>query len=396
MDILLATTTYPPDENPLAGSVAATAAELETRGERVLVATPDRPGSDPGTRPRVVPLRSAAEGRPLDLRAVDLPADFRPALVHAFDPFTSGPAALAFAYGQGIPLLLTQPVLYRNHASALGDASAGEGAYLAALSTRFSAFCSRVLAPDATTAAELERRRVRAPVVELPLGIPDAWFPTGREVTAPARGEFVVGVAGRLAREERTPLLLATLRRVLEAAPAARGLVAGTGPLLPAARELRDSIHPPGRLRVVAPRGVDHLRREVRDLGVLLLGRAAAAPPGWEPLVQASGVPVLVAGSGPEAIPRLARDVLELAALSDEARARGRARLRRRAEARRMSRVAAALQELYREVVLADDRVEARPSPGFLEDLARASAVAARFWRAVDADPRRGGAAVAA
>ena len=281
MTFLFVTDSYRPYVSGVVRSVAVTAAELARRGHRVLIVAPAYPKRhrlpDPGhgagapdespvqvVRLPSVPAPGAPGFRiPLPcmgpvLRALRQ-ADLRPDVVHVHSPFVAGSLGLRLRRRTGAPVVFTHHTLYHLYAHY--------GRLPRPLVSRWTlrrvaGFCQRVdavVAPSSAV-AELVREGYRAAVAVrvLPTGLDLTPFcqasreSVRRQLSLPPHAPVLLHV-GRLAREKNVTVLLEALVRVLRAAPDARALVVGGGPLEGWVRRQAAGTPEAARLQVVGP-----------------------------------------------------------------------------------------------------------------------------------------------
>lgn len=252
---------------------------LGALGHEVLLVAP-RPGRgmDPGTAGAAGPdpemawlpsvhLPSAPPGYrtpiPIWSRALRRAAAFRPDVVHANSPFTSGLMARAVARRTGAPLVFTHHTRFAAYGHYLGPLAPVSGRATDAWLAAWWAGCAAVIAPSESLAAEIRAAlgSRRIPVVRA--------IPTGVDVMAirslaeghPRRragwrpGVDVVLVSlGRIAPEKSVDVLVDAFAVAGRRRPRLRLLLVGGGPAEAdvAARAadagLADRIHVTGRL----------------------------------------------------------------------------------------------------------------------------------------------------
>ena len=243
-------------------STEALARGLGAAGHEVLLLVPEpAPGAEPGSagasgpEPRIaflpsfqVPGPAPAGYRvpwPIPSAALKTATGFRPQLVHAQSPFTSGLMARRVARRIGVPLVFTHHTRFGDYRHYLGPLAAPGSALMDAYLERFWRGCAAVVAPGSELAMEITDRlgRRQRPVVRT--------IPTGIEVAAlgalpaidprPQAGwsadVVVVTTLGRLAPEKSVDLVVEAFAEVAAAEPRARLLIVGGGPAEPALRE---------------------------------------------------------------------------------------------------------------------------------------------------------------
>jgi glycosyltransferase involved in cell wall biosynthesis len=218
----------------------------------LLVAPRPAPGREPGSAgaigpdPRVawlpsfqVPGPAPAGYRvpwPLPSAALDEAAAFRPQIVHAQSPFTSGLMARRVARRAGAPLVFTHHTRFGDYRHYLGPLGEPGSALLDANVQRFWRGCAAIVAPGRELAGEISDRLGRQPVVRT--------IPTGIEVAAlaslaptdprPAAGwpedAVVVTTLGRLAPEKSVDVVLEAFSKVAVDEADVRLQIVGGGP----------------------------------------------------------------------------------------------------------------------------------------------------------------------
>lgn len=236
-------------------STEALARGLRAAGHEVLLVVP-RPagGGEPGTagargpEPQVAWLpsfqvpRPAPDGyripRPIPSAALRAAVAFKPDIVHAQSPFTSGLMARQVARRLGAPLVFTHHTRFGDYGHYLGPLSVAGKAVLAGYLGRFWLGCAAVVAPGGELAADIRDRLGgrRQPLVRM--------IPTGIEVQAirampavdprPLAGwpadVIVVAALGRLAPEKSVEMLVEAFAMAAAQDPALRLLLIGGGP----------------------------------------------------------------------------------------------------------------------------------------------------------------------
>jgi glycosyltransferase involved in cell wall biosynthesis len=165
-------------------------------------------------------------------------------VVHTHSPFTLGHTGRRWARRLRLPLVTTYHTLYVEYAHyAAGIPTAPTRAFLRSLSRSYCNACDQVAVPTEPIRAVLREYGVRRPVAVIPTGLPprppvapDPSYPRAA-FGIPAAAPLVL-YAGRLAREKNLELLFGAFARVAAAAPTARLLIAGSGPMEADARLL--------------------------------------------------------------------------------------------------------------------------------------------------------------
>ena len=236
-------------------STEALARGLGAAGHEVLLVAPQPAGgSEPGSagavgpEPRTawlpsfqVPGPAPAGYRvpwPMPSAALAAASAFRPRIVHAQSPFTSGLMARRLARRTGAPLVFTHHTRFGDYRHYLGPLGAPGSSLLEAYLERFWRGCAAIVAPGSELAAEISERlgRRQRPLVRT--------VPTGIEVAAlaalpaidprPAAGwpadATVVTTLGRLAPEKSVDLVLEAFAEVAAGEAAVRLQIVGGGP----------------------------------------------------------------------------------------------------------------------------------------------------------------------
>jgi glycosyltransferase involved in cell wall biosynthesis len=175
---------------------------------------------------------------PLPSAALEVAAAFRPQIVHAQSPFTSGLMARRLARRAGAPLVFTHHTRFGDYRHYLGPLGEPGNALLDAYLQRFWRGCGAIVAPGSELAGEISDRlgRQRRPLVRT--------IPTGIEVAAlaslpptdprPAAGwpadAVVVTTLGRLAPEKSVDVVLEAFAEVAGDEAGVRLQIVGGGP----------------------------------------------------------------------------------------------------------------------------------------------------------------------
>ena len=317
---------------------------LGAAGHEVLLVAP-RPaeGREPGTAggigpdPRTawlpsfqVPGPAPAGYRvpwPAPSAALATAAAFRPQIVHAQSPFTSGLMARRLARRLGVPLVFTHHTRFGDYGHYLGALAAPGSALLDAYLERYWRGCAAIVAPGSELAMEISDRlgrRQRPLVRSIPTGIETAALAAlpamdpRPQAGWPAEA-VVITTLGRLAQEKSVELVVEAFAEVAAAEPAARLLLVGGGPSEAALRErarqpdLAGRVHlagqQPRRTALALAKGADLMasasRTETQGLVLaeaLALGLPVVAidGPGVADSVR-DGVDGLIIGGEPEA-----------------------------------------------------------------------------------------------
>ena len=243
-------------------STEALARGLGAAGHEVLLVVP-RPaeGTEPGTAgavgpdPRVawlpsfqVPGPAPAGYRvpwPVPSAALEAALAFRPQVIHAQSPFSSGLMARRLARRLGVPLVFTHHTRFGDYRHYLGPLAGPGSALMGAYLARFWRGCAAVVAPGSELAGEIRDRlgaRQRTVVRTIPTGIEVAVLAKLRAVDPrPQAGwpadALVVATLGRLAPEKSVDLAVDAFAEVAAGEPAIRLLVIGGGPSEASLRE---------------------------------------------------------------------------------------------------------------------------------------------------------------
>jgi glycosyltransferase involved in cell wall biosynthesis len=254
--------TYLPYLSGVTVSTEALARGLEVAGHEVLLVVP-RPAedTDPGTAgalgpdPRVVWLPSfqvpgpAPAGYrvpwPLPSAALEEAAAFRPQIIHAQSPFSSGLMARRLARRLGVPLVFTHHTRFGDYRHYLGPLAGPGSGLMDAYLLRFWRGCAAVVAPGSELSSEIrDRLGARHPTVVRTI-------PTGIEVAALAKlpavdprpqagwpaEALVVVTLGRLAPEKSVDLTVDAFAEVASGGAEIRLLMIGGGPSEASLRE---------------------------------------------------------------------------------------------------------------------------------------------------------------
>lgn len=247
--------TYLPYLSGVTVSTEALARGLAEAGHEVLLVAP-RPaaGLEPGSagatgpEPHVAWLPSfqvpgpAPVGYrvpwPVPSAALAAAAAFRPEVVHAQSPFTSGLMARRLARRAGAPLVFTHHTRFGDYRHYLGPVSAPGAALLDAYLQRFWRGCAAIVAPGSELATEISDRlgRRRRPLVRtIPTGIEVAGLAALPAIDPrPAAGwpgdALVVTTLGRLAHEKSVDVVLEGFAQVAADEPGVRLQIVGGGP----------------------------------------------------------------------------------------------------------------------------------------------------------------------
>jgi glycosyltransferase involved in cell wall biosynthesis len=194
---------------------------------------------------------------PTPSAALAAAAEFRPEIVHAQSPFTSGLMARRLARRAGAPLVFTHHTRFGDYRHYLGPLGAPGSALLDAYLRRFWRGCTAIVAPGSELAAEISERlgRPRRPVVRT--------IPTGIEVSALAAlpaidprasagwpaNATVITTLGRLAPEKSVDVVLEAFAEVAADEPAVRLQLVGGGPSETALRQRAAQPDLAGRVR---------------------------------------------------------------------------------------------------------------------------------------------------
>ena len=236
-------------------STEALARGLGAAGHEVLLVVP-RPGggSEPGSAgaigpdPRIAWLPSFQVPKPapagyripwrIPSDALEAATSFRPQIVHAQSPFTSGLMARRLARRVRAPLVFTHHTRFRDYRHYLGPlAGLGSGAMDAYLQA-FWRGCAAVVAPGTELATEISNRlgrRARPLVRTIPTGVEVAALAALPAVDPRPRAGWladalVMTTLGRLAPEKSVDLVVGAFADVAADEQAARLLMIGGGP----------------------------------------------------------------------------------------------------------------------------------------------------------------------
>ncbi|HET7082885.1 MAG TPA: glycosyltransferase [Candidatus Limnocylindria bacterium] len=236
-------------------STEALARGLGAAGHEVLLVVP-RPagGSEPGSAgaigpdPRIAWLPSfqvpgpAPAGYRIPWRipsaALEAATSFRPQIVHAQSPFTSGLMARRLARRVGAPLVFTHHTRFRDYRHYLGPLAGPGSAAMDAYLQAFWRGCAAVIAPGTELAMEISHRlggRAQPQVRTIPTGVEVAALAALPRIDSRPRAGWppdavTMTTLGRLAPEKSVDLVIAAFADVAAEEPGARLLMIGGGP----------------------------------------------------------------------------------------------------------------------------------------------------------------------
>jgi len=236
-------------------STEALARGLGVAGHEVLLVVP-RPadGSEPGSAgaigpdPRIAWLPSfqapgpAPDGYrvpwPVPSAALAAATAFRPQIVHAQSPFTSGLMARRLARRLGVPLVFTHHTRFGDYRHYLGPLAGPGSVAMDAYLQAFWRGCAAVVAPGTEQATEISRRlgrRTRPLVRTIPTGVEVAALAALPALDPRPRAGWpadavVATTLGRLAPEKSVDLVVAAFADAAGDAPSLRLLLVGGGP----------------------------------------------------------------------------------------------------------------------------------------------------------------------
>ncbi|MBN1557704.1 MAG: glycosyltransferase [Lentisphaerae bacterium] len=252
MNVVMCTNAYAPVIGGLERSITCFAEDLRTLGHRVLVVTLAFPGAEDSDKTTVrLPAIKEVGGTQFSVK-LPVPAGlkerldgFEPDIVHAHHPFMLGDTALRIARRRALPLVFTHHTLYERYAYLFSRESDMLRRIAMAIATEFANLCDRVIAPTRSIERMIRQRGVCVPIDVVPTGIDVSLYESGRRgAFRDAHGipgnAFVLGYLGRVVAAKNMAYLGRAAVRFLQAAPAARFLVAGDGEALaPLRRRVR-------------------------------------------------------------------------------------------------------------------------------------------------------------
>jgi 1,2-diacylglycerol 3-alpha-glucosyltransferase len=256
-------------------STEALARGLRAAGHEVLLAVPQPAGgTEPGTAgavgpdPQIAWLPSfqvpgpAPLGYrvpwPLPSAALRAAAAFRPQIVHAQSPFTSGLMARRLARSLGAPLVFTHHTRFADYRHYLGPLAGPGAALMEAYLRRYWLGCAGVVAPGSGLAVEIRERlgdRSRPLVRTIPTGIEVAALAAlaiqdPRPIAGWPSDAVVVATLGRLSPEKSVELVLEAFAAAAVDEPGMRLLMVGGGPSEAALRRRAASRDLAGRVHL--------------------------------------------------------------------------------------------------------------------------------------------------
>jgi 1,2-diacylglycerol 3-alpha-glucosyltransferase len=268
VNIVMLTNTFTPHIGGVARSVAAFSAAYRRRGHRVLVVAPEFPGA-PEHETDVVRIPAIQNFNGSDFSVV-LPLsgllggvldDFEPQLLHAHHPYLLGATALRIARYRECPLVYTHHTLIEQYTHYVPVDSPAIQRFAVAMGTRYANMADQVFAPSQSVANLLQQRGVVKPIAVVPTGVDVEHYASGdgsafrRKLGIP-EDAFVIGHLGRLAPEKNLEFLAEAVATCLRTNSAARFLLAGEGPSLPAIKDIFERQSVADRLHTVGNLGV--------------------------------------------------------------------------------------------------------------------------------------------
>jgi 1,2-diacylglycerol 3-alpha-glucosyltransferase len=239
MNILMVTNTFTPHVGGVAKSVQAFSDAYVRKGHTVFVVAPEFEDMPTNERNVVrVPAIQHFNGSDFSVR-VPVPfqfakalGDFLPDIVHSHHPFMLGSTALHLAHRFHVPLVFTHHTMYERYTHYVPGDSPAMKRFAVALAAGYSNLCNHVVAPSESTAAELRKRGVEAPITAIATGVDVDQFARGdgarlrRKLNVPDDA-FVVGHLGRLAPEKNLAFLSDSVCAFMKKQPSTHFLLGG-------------------------------------------------------------------------------------------------------------------------------------------------------------------------
>ncbi len=250
MNILMMTNTYTPIVGGLEKSIQLFSKEFQKKGHRVYVVAP-RFENSPKNERRVIRIPALQKFQGTDF-SVNLPIPglltkfikrFKPDIVHSHHPFLVGDMALRLSRSLEIPLVFTYHIMFEQYIDYFPIHNETFKHFVVNLAAGYSNLCDAVIVPTQNVKSVLKSRGVTSPIHVIPTGIDLRAFGKGdgahfrEKHTIPANA-FVIGYTGRIAPEKNLEFLAQHVARYLKTNSQAHFLMAGTGPLLKAIKQI--------------------------------------------------------------------------------------------------------------------------------------------------------------
>lgn len=241
MKIAMFTNLYLPKVGGVAISVKRFADAYRDRGHEVLIVAPEFP-DQPEDEAGVVRTTALQNFNGTDFSVAHPPGkelsrrldDFRPDLIHSHHPFLLGDSAARLARHRHLPLVYTHHTMYEYYTHYVPGNSRTLRHFAIELATRYTRFCSLVMAPSQSVADILKDRGIEAPIEIVPTGVAIDEFASGsrdrgRDLVSLDEEPFVIGHVGRLAPEKNLTFLTQAVARALQKSRTSRFMVVGGG-----------------------------------------------------------------------------------------------------------------------------------------------------------------------
>lgn len=250
MNILMMSNTYTPIVGGLEKSIELFSKEFQKKGHRVYVVAP-RFENTPQNERCVIRIPAIQKFQGTDF-SVNLPIPglltkfikhFKPDIVHSHHPFLVGDMALRLSRSLEIPLIFTYHIMFEQYIDYFPIHNETFKHFVVNLAAGYSNLCDAVIVPTQNVKSVLESRGVTSPIHVIPTGIDVRAFGQGDGISFRKKHEipanaFVIGYTGRIAPEKNLEFLSQNVARCLKTNSQAHFLMAGTGPLLNAIKEI--------------------------------------------------------------------------------------------------------------------------------------------------------------
>lgn len=241
MNIAMFTNLYLPKVGGVAISVKRFSDAYRKRGHNVLIVAPEFP-DQPKEETDVVRIPAMHNFNGTDFSVAQPPGSeltrrldaFQPDLIHSHHPFLLGDSAARTARNRHLPLVYTHHTMYEYYTHYVPGDSQTLRHFVVQLATRYTRFCSLIIAPSESVASILRERGVETPVEVVPTGAAIEDFSSGdrdrgRSLASLDGEAFVIGHVGRLAPEKNLDFLTRAVIQALQKSENSRFLVVGGG-----------------------------------------------------------------------------------------------------------------------------------------------------------------------